>query len=101
MSTLLYEEALPGGAMWSGIVRRHCLLRLTDPEGGGNAGLMAYHAAQPLDRLNLPDTLKAQHTAKLSRGHVLMTDMGHVLLSLVEDSVGWHDPLGGHGSAAL
>ena len=87
--------------MWSGLVRRHTTLRLTDLEGGANVGLLAYHAAQPLERLNLPDTLKAQYTAKLTSGHVLMSDMGRVLLSITADSVGWHDPLGGHGDAEL
>ncbi len=86
--------------MWSGVLRRHTTLRLTDLEGGANVGLMAYRAAQPLDRLNLPDTLKAQYTAKLTRGHVLMSDMGHALLSITADTVGWHDPLAGHGNAA-
>lgn len=87
--------------MWSWVVRRHTTLRITDVEGGANVGLIAYNADQPLDRLNLPDTLKAQYTAKLTRGHVLMTDMGRALLSLTNDTVGWHDPLGGHGGAAL
>jgi urea carboxylase-associated protein 2 len=87
--------------MWSGVIRRHTTLRTKDLEGGANVGLMAYRAAQPLDRLNLPDTLKAQYTAKLTRGHVLMSDMGHALLSITADSVGWHDPLAGHGNAAL
>lgn len=98
--TLLYEEHVPGGGMWSGVVRRHTTLRLTDLEGGANVGLLAYRAAQPLDRINLPDTLKAQYTAKLTRGHVLMSDMGHALLSLTADTVGWHDPLAGHANAA-
>jgi urea carboxylase-associated protein 2 len=87
--------------MWSGIVRRHVTLRITDLEGGTNVGLIAYRAAQPLDRLNLPDTLKAQYTARLTRGHVLMSDMGHALLSITNDTIGWHDPLGGHGHARL
>lgn len=99
--TLLYEDHLPGGGMWSGMVRRHQTLRLTALEDGANVGLMAYSADTPLERLNLPDTLKAQHTAKLTRGHVLMSDMGRTLLSLTADTVGWHDPLGGHGNAAL
>jgi urea carboxylase-associated protein 2 len=76
-------------------------LRITDSKGGANVGLMAYNADQPLDRLNLPDTLKAQYTAKLTRGHVLMSDMGHALLSITADTVGWHDPLGGHGNAEM
>src|SRR4051812_34174876 len=98
---LLYEEHVPGGGMWSGVVRRHVTLRLTDLDGGANVGLIAYRAAEPLDRLNLPDTLKAQYTAKLSTGHVLMSDMGHALLSITTDTLGWHDPLGGHGNAQL
>lgn len=101
VETVLFEEDLPGGGMWSWILRRHTTLRITDLEGGANVGLMAYHAAEPLDRLNLPDTLKAQYTAKLTRGHVLMSDMGHALLSITHDTTGWHDPLGGHGNAAL
>ena len=98
--TPLYEERLPGGGLWSGVLRRHQILRLTDLEGGANASLMAWNARVPLDRLNLPDTLKAQYTARLTRGHVLMSDMGRVLLSITADTVGWHDPLGGHGDAA-
>jgi hypothetical protein len=98
---ILFEEVLPGGGLWSWTLRRHMTLRITDVEGGANVGLMAYNADQPLDRLNLPDTLKAQYTAKLVRGHVLMSDMGHALLSITADTVGWHDPLGGHGNAAL
>lgn len=98
---ILFEETVPGGGMWSFVLRRHLTLRLTDLEGGANVGLMAYQSENPLDRLNLPDTLKAQYTAKLTRGHVLMSDMGHVLLSITADTVGWHDPLGGHNNAAI
>lgn len=99
--SILCEETLPGGGLWSWRLRRHCTLRLVDLEGGANVGLMTYQAEQPLDRLKLPDTLKAQYTARLTRGHVLMSDMGHALLSITADSVGWHDPLAGHGNANL
>jgi urea carboxylase-associated protein 2 len=98
---ILFEEHIPGGGLWSWVLRRHTTLRLTDLEGGANVGFMAYNANAPLDRLNLPDTLKAQYTAKLTRGHVLMSDMGRALLSITADTCGWHDPLGGHGNAAL
>lgn len=99
--TILFEEHLPGGGLWSWVLRRHTTLRITDLEGGANVGLMAYNAEAPLDRLNIPDTLKAQYTAKLTRGHVLMSDMGRALLSITADTCGWHDPLGGHGNAEL
>ncbi|MGF1656268.1 MAG: urea amidolyase associated protein UAAP1 [Verrucomicrobiales bacterium] len=95
----LYEETLPAGAMWSMVVGRHKLLELVlskESQSPANVSALVYHARQLGDRLNVPDTLKALHTAKLSRGHVLMSDMGHALVSVTEDSVGWHDPLGGH-----
>jgi uncharacterized protein len=95
------EETIPAGAMWSHVLNRHQTLRLTDLEGGANVGALFYNRDHWLDRLNIPDTLKAQHTAKLTTGHVLYSDMGHVLCSIVADSCGWHDPLAGHSTAAL
>ncbi len=93
------EEILPGGAMWSMPVARHRHIRFTALAAGANVAALLFNLRQPLDRLNVPDTLKALHTAKLTRGHVLMSDMGHALASIVEDSLGWHDPLGGCSTA--
>jgi urea carboxylase-associated protein 2 len=98
---LLFAEDIPGGAMWSCTIRRHHALRLTAVEAGANVGAMLYNRNHPLDRLNLPDTLKAQHTAKLTTGNVLLSDLGHALCSISADTCGWHDPLAGHSTAAL
>ncbi len=100
MNTTLYAETVPGGAMWSMRIPRQRRIRLTALDAGANVSALLYNADQPLDRLNIPDTLKALHTAKLTKGHILMTDMGNALASIVEDSLGWHDPLGGHLTAA-
>ena len=48
----------------------------------------------------MPDTLKAQHIARLTRGNVLYSDMGRILCSVTEDTVGWHDPLSGCANAS-
>lgn len=93
--TLLYEETVPGGGHTSFVLKRGELLRLTDLEGGANLSLLLLNAAQPSERLNLPDTLKGQHTAKLTAGHCLYSDMGRVLAAITADSCGWHDPFGG------
>jgi uncharacterized protein len=82
--------------MWSYALKRHHILRLTDLQGGANVATMLYNRDHFLERLNLPDTLKAQHTAKLTTGFVLYSDMGRVLCSMVTDSCGWHDPLSGN-----
>lgn len=101
MSKTLYKETLPAGAMWSMRIRRSKRLRLTTTVTGANVSCLVFNAEYPLDRLNIPDTLKALHTAKLHTGHVLMSDMGRSLMSIIDDSTGWHDPLGGVIDAAL
>ena len=91
----LDDETVPGGGHLSFILRRGQVLRITDVEGGANVSLMLLNAHQPSERLNLPDTLKGQHTFRLTAGHCLYSDMGRVLAAIVEDSCGWHDPAGG------
>ena len=91
----LYEETLPGGGHASFILKRGQVLRITDLEGGANVGMMLLNARQPSERLNLPDTLKGQHTFRLTEGHCLYSDMGRVLAAIVSDSCGWHDSIGG------
>ena len=90
------HESLRGGQMWSRVLRRGQILSLIDIEGGATPAALFYNAHQPLERYNFADTLKAQHTAKLTRGHVLYSDMGRVLCSIIEDSAGWHDTITGH-----
>jgi YVTN family beta-propeller protein len=68
---------------------------LTDLEGGANVSSLFYNANQTDERYNMPDTLKAQHIARLTKGFVLYSDMGRILCSITDDTVGWHDPIGG------
>ena len=96
---LLLEETLPGGAAWSFTVRRHHTLRLTALEAGANVSFLCFNRHELLDRYNMADTLKGQHTAKLTTGHILVSDMGRAMASITGDTLGWHDPLGGHDTA--
>ena len=100
MTTILTEQ-IPGGAMWSMRVARHRNIRLTALAANANVSALFFNAASPLDRLNVPDTLKALHTAKITKGHVLMSDMGHALASVTEDTLGWHDPLAGYSTPEI
>ena len=98
---LLWEETLPGGHHWSGRLRRGTALRLTDLQGGANLSALFYNAEQPLERYNMPDTLKSQHTGFLTAGHVCQSDMGRVLCSITADTLGWHDTWCGVSDAAM
>jgi urea carboxylase-associated protein 2 len=100
-SEVLWEETLPGCATWSHVLKRGTALRMTAEGEGANVGALLLNANNFSERLNLPDTLKAQHIAKLTTGAVLYSDMGRILCSITEDTLGWHDPLGGCSDAAL
>lgn len=93
---IMYEDEIPGGAHWSMHIRKGTTLRLIDKEGGANVGMLFYNPLDKLERYNAPDTLKCQHTFKLTKGHCLYSDMGRIFCSIIEDTVGWHDSVAGN-----
>jgi urea carboxylase-associated protein 2 len=98
---LVSTELLRGGQMWSRVLKRGQALRLTALEGGACVAALLYNADQPLERYNMPDTLKAQHIARITAGYVLYSDMGRVLCSVVSDTCGWHDTITGVANGPL
>jgi len=98
---LLYQDQLPGNCHWSFKMKRGTVLRFIDLQGGANVAVLLYNADNPLERYNMADTLKAQHTFYLSKGHVCYSDMGRVLCSIVEDTCGWHDTVCGTSNAKM
>jgi len=92
---VLWNELLPGGCHWSGLLRRGNTLRLTDLSGTANVSALFFNQEEKTERYNVPDTLKAQHTAYLTQGHVCYSDMGRVLCSIPTDTCGWHDTVCG------
>ena len=97
---LLHRETIPGGWYWSSVVRRGQALRIETPEGEAAVALVAWALQDASERLNYADTVKIQWTAALGKGRVLFSDMGRVMLSIVEDSCGAHDLLAGGSTPA-
>lgn len=95
-----YSESVPAGASWSARLRRGQGLRLRDVSGRANVSMILLRSDDPTERYNMPDTLKAQHIARLAAPCALYSDMGHVLASMVEDSTGWHDTVAGCSNSA-
>ena len=94
--SILYQDTLSPACHWSLQMRKGTSLRLIDEEGGANVGMLFYNPTNLLERYNAPDTLKCQHTFKLTKGNCLYSDMGRVFCSIVEDSVGWHETVCGN-----
>jgi urea carboxylase-associated protein 2 len=101
MLTPIASDILPGGKHWSLMLWRNSRLRLTDIEGGANVGMLFYNPINLLERYNAPDTLKCQHTFKLTAGHCLYSDMGRIFCSVVADTHGWHDTVCGNTTREL
>ena len=93
-----YETVIDGGKHWSLTLKAGTLLRLIDRDGGANVGMLFYNPHNPLERYNAPDTLKCQHTFKLTKGHCLYSDMGRIFCSVIDDTRGWHDTVCGNST---
>ncbi len=97
----IYRTRIDGGKHWSLTARGGTRMRLIDLDGRANVGMLFYNPYNLLERYNAPDTLKCQHTFKLTRGHCLYSDMGRIFCSIVEDTAGWHDTVCGNSNRAL
>lgn len=97
---LLWEETVAAGGYASRKLARGSRLRLIDVEGDACASVLIYNADMPTERLNVADTVKVQWNAYLRAGKLLLSDMGRVLMSIVEDDAETHDTFCGTSNAA-
>lgn len=95
LNPLLAHE-IPPDAAWSLQVQRGRVLRLTARDAGANLSALLYQARDGVDRMNVPDTLKAQMSACIKPPMTLMSDRGVALASVTASSLDWHDALTGH-----
>jgi urea carboxylase-associated protein 2 len=91
----VYQTTIPGASHWSTIIRKGTQLSLKDIEGGANVGMLFFNPSQLTEKYNAPDTLKCQHTFKLTAGHCLYSEMGRIFCSITADNFGWHETICG------
>jgi urea carboxylase-associated protein 2 len=95
MSPLLAHD-VPQGSSWSVMLRAGRQLRLTALGDGANCSTVIFAGYDGVDRLNVPDTLKAQMSARVHAPMVLMSDRGIGLASVISSTLDWHDCITGH-----
>ena len=93
------DDIVLAGAPWSGVVAAGEYLRITDLEGNQGVDFLCYNAREPLERYHAPNTLKAARTLRLTTGHSLYSDEARSIFTIVADTVGYHDTIGGCCSA--
>ena len=98
--TVRHRETVPGGWYWTRLIGRGEHLRIINREATPGVSLFAWNARDTSERYNSADTVKVQWTSELRKGRVLLSDMGRVLFSIVEDSCGAHDTIVGGSTPA-
>jgi len=93
------DVVLPAGAYWARVIRRRGTLRIVDLEGQQAVDFLCYNAARPEERYNAADTIKIAGSVFLTKGMSLYSGHGRKLLTIVEDTCGYHDTIAGCCSA--
>jgi urea carboxylase-associated protein 1 len=90
-----HDALIPAGEPWIHEIKKGHHLRIIDVEGNQAADTLFYNSADYEDRYSAQDTIRAQANIYLTTGTKLMSSKGNVLLTIVDDTCGRHDTLGG------
>jgi urea carboxylase-associated protein 2 len=98
-SSMVWETTLASGGYAGKELARGTRLQLQDLQGDGCVSMLIFNAERPVERLNVADTIKVQWSAYLGTGTLLLSDMGRVLMSIIDDDAGSHDAFCGASTA--
>jgi len=100
--TILEDSVIPARGSWSRRFNKGETLRIVDLEGKQAVDFLCYNADDPSDRYAAADTMKINPSGIfLSTGTVLYSVGLTPLFTIVHDTCGRHDTIGGCCSAAL
>jgi urea carboxylase-associated protein 1 len=91
----IHRETLPAGEPWLKELKAGQTLRIHDLDGNQAVDTLFYSAANPRERYDAQRTLRRQHSLYLTTGTVLYSNLGNPMLTIVADTCGRHDTLGG------
>jgi len=91
----VYRQVVPAGEPWMGEVKRGQTFRIVDLEGNQAVDTLFYSAHDPSERYSAQDTIREQGSLYLTAGTRLLSSEGSVMLTIVADTCGRHDTLGG------
>lgn len=91
----IYRCVIPAGEPWIREIPKGAYFRIVDLEGNQSADTLFYNAHDYSDRYCAQDTIRNQRNIYLTTGTRLMSTLGNVLMTIVADTCGRHDTLGG------
>ena len=91
----IYRHVINAGDPWIHEIKNGELFRIVDLHGNQAVDTLFYDAHDYSDRYSAQDTIQQQRNIYLTTGTKLMSTAGTVLLTIVADTCGRHDTLGG------
>ena len=89
------RETVPAGEYWLDTIKKGESFRITDLEGNQAVDTLFFNASNPYERYSAFDTVREQRNLYLSSGTTLLSDERNPMLTIVADTCGRHDTLGG------
>ena len=94
-ATAVINETCLAGEPWIKTICRGQIFRILDLEGNQAVDTLFYSATDPEERYSATDTIVRQGALYLTAGSVLYSNQGNPMLTIVADTCGRHDTLGG------
>ncbi len=94
-SHAIYSADITAGEAWIHPIHKGQYFRIVDLHGNQAVDTLFYNAHNYADRYSAQDTVRAQRNLYLTTGSKLISTEGHSLLTIVADTCGRHDTLGG------
>ena len=92
--TTLSDRVVEPGP-YTRVIRAGDHLRIIDLEGQQAVDFLVYDAADHANRYNAANTIKLNRSIYVGAGFKLYSDLGDILMTVAEDTVGRHDTIGG------
>jgi urea carboxylase-associated protein 1 len=92
---IIDDVVIMPGKPWGRRLTKGQRVRIVDLEGKQAVDFLCYDAQDPSDRYNAPNTMKMGANIFLRKGSVLWSDHGREMMTVVNDTCGFHDTIGG------
>jgi hypothetical protein len=94
-ATASYRQTVPAGDYWIHEIKAGQVFRIVDLEGNQAVDTIFYSARDTSERYSAEATIAAQGNIYLTAGTDLRSNFGNPMLTIVADTCGRHDTLGG------
>ena len=95
----VFRQVVPAGEPFMRRVAKGQVVRILDLEGNQAVDTLFYNADDTEERYDANNTIRGQNNIYLTTGTTLLSNEGNPMLTIVADTCGRHDTLGGACSA--